>query len=173
MKIKNWKIFLNKLGLYDGNLNSETQDLNFKCALQLLEKSITKYVPAAQNLIFSQGRLNSKASLKDVKNALNLINKFEVYLKLPDKIGQAPSFDSLPNPTDPDYLGSYINEMFVSQEDSKSDNFSPKDNQNIGNWISGVPEENSSDFGKNMSSNNEEVNNRMEKLINLMKNIKK
>jgi hypothetical protein len=79
--------------------------------------------------------------------------------------------DALGDPTDYDNnRGSYINEMFISQEDSKQDSFSPQNSQALGQEHYKLP--NDSDKN-NKSKSSKKIDNIAEKMNILTDEIKK
>lgn len=84
-----------------------------------LESLISRYFP---------GTNISNASNKDIENALELIDKFGI-----------ADLDALGPPTANDYIAPWVNGGFVSQEDSKTDKWDPKNHQNQGKWQNDMP----------------------------------
>jgi hypothetical protein len=164
-RIAQWKRFLQSKGL----CGAVPSDLEFKSGMRKLEGLLSEHCSSIKGMIWRNGKINPNATVADVDSALNLIAKF----------GQA-TLDDLGDPSDPDRLsGTPMNSMFISQEDSKSDEWSPGNNQNQGREGSTTPK-NLSSSGKNQAQKTPEkpqkstnINERMKQMINLIENMKK
>jgi hypothetical protein len=135
-------------------------------ALRTIDNFIASHAPAAKGMIWRNGKVNPNASVTDVNAALILIAKF----------GQA-NLDDLGDPSDSNRLsGTPMNSMFISQEDSKLDEWSPGNNQNQSQTGSTTPK-NINFSGKKRVSKIPEIksniNERMIALTDLLNNVKK
>lgn len=121
--IDDWKKYLYTKGIVIKS------NRNFNKIMQSLDLKISSVVSSTKGMIWRKGQLNPTVTIADVDSALNLLAKF----------GQA-NLDDLGDPTAADARsGSPINQMFISQEDSKLDGFSPGTNQNQSRTSSTVP----------------------------------
>ena len=134
-----------------------------------IDNLIASSVPSAKGMIWRNGQLNPNVSIVDVDVALTLLSKF----------GQA-NLDDLGSPSDPNRLsGTPMNSMFISQEDSKSDEWSPGNSQNQGTEGSTTPRKIPSSGKKDSSELPEKqpktmsVDERMQRLTNLIENVEK
>ena len=124
--IPQWKVFLLGKDLYEGDVTSADVDAGFRRAMVRLDDTVAAFTPSAQGMIWRNGQINSRASISDVECALKLIR------------GQA-SMDAL-GPPGEDSRSTIFNQMFISQEDSKIDEYHPQTNQNQGKTQSDIPE---------------------------------
>ena len=115
----------------------------------------------------SKDCLRKGIDLNDVKAAIRLLGKYERIAKF-----GIVDLDSLGPPDAPDYIGSYWNQMFISQEDSKINETDPKDNQNIGNWQNAVPNEKTTPPSKSKGLN-PDLNDKIERLVYLIEKMEK
>lgn len=163
--IDDWKRYLKSKSLCE----SVDSDIAFRRAMRKLDSFIATQVPSTKGMIWRNGQVNPNASIADVNAALNLLSKF----------GQA-TLDDLGDPSDPDRLsGTPMNSMFISQEDSKSDEWNPGNSQNQGaeggtNPLK-LPSSGKMDSSKSpiKQLQNANVDERMEALMNLIENVKK
>lgn len=126
-----WKKYLNKKGLYSGDLLSNKLDIELRTGMRLLEKIISNKAPAIKGMIWRKGDINTSATIEDVDRSLSLLS-----------LGQA-TLDELGSPNDPDHFSGPINQMFITQEQSKISDTSPR-NQSSGAWQSDIPKNKSS-----------------------------
>jgi hypothetical protein len=141
----------------------------FRRAMRGLDDLIAASVPSTKGMIWRNGQINPNVSIADVDVALTLLSKF----------GQA-NLDDLGNPSDPNRLsGTPMNSMFISQEDSKSDEWSPGNSQNQGTEGSSIPRKIPSSGKKDSSKTPEKqpktinIDERMKRLTNLIENVEK
>jgi len=125
--IDDWKRYLqSKSLLHREIMGSESA---FHGAMRRLDSLIASRVPSTKGMIWSNGQLNPNATIADVDAALTLLAKF----------GQA-TLDDLGDPSDSNrFSGTPLNSMFISQEDSNLDEWSPGGNQNQGREGSTTP----------------------------------
>jgi len=102
-------------------MDKKRQNLNLfgNPNLDKLVSLISRYFP---------GTKISNASNRDINNALELIAKFGI-----------ADLDALGPPTADDYAAPWLNAGFISQEDSKTDKWDPKNHQNQGKWQNDMP----------------------------------
>lgn len=147
--IEDWKRFLYSKSLCE-TMDSESA---FHSAMRRLDNLIASRVPSTKGMIWRNGKINPNANIQDVNAALCLISKF----------GQA-DLDALGDPSDPNRLsGTPINNLFISQEDSKLDEWTPSNNQNQGRADNFVPNKSIS-FGKKQDG---EVSKNQTKTMNI------
>ena len=163
--IDDWKRFLYSKDFCSKDASEHT----FKQAMIRLDSLIASRIPSTKGMIWRNGQINQNAAISDVDAALNLLNKF----------GQA-TLDDLGDPSDPNRLsGTPLNSMFISQEDSKLDEWTPENNQNQGRQGSTTPKKLLSP-GKNIERKtpqnhlqNPTIDARMKSMMNLIENVKK
>ena len=195
-----WKKYLQGKGLYSGDVNSGEMDDAFKKGMQALEGTITKKVPTVAGMIWQNGQINPQATVQDIEEALKLLAQSEKPAEDTeakpeaktasgrvrfdkDRIaaafargfekGAVANFDALGPPDDPEYIGTPFKQMFISQEDSKLDDWSPKNNQNQGKWQSDVPEKPAKPQEPETPEPEMDIEERMERLMKLMQSLKK
>jgi hypothetical protein len=164
--IAEWKKYLHRKSMYCGDMNSESA---FHSAMRKLDNFIAARVSSTKGMIWNNGKLNPNVTIADVDAALKLFAKF----------GQA-NLDELGDPSEPDRLsGTPINNLFISQDDSKLDEWSASNNQNQGRADNFVPNKSTS-FGKKIEQNapakqpkTPTVDERMAALTNLIENVEK
>lgn len=123
VRVAEWKKYLNSLPV---------EGRDFNRAMQRLDRLISTYIPSTKGMIWRRGQVNPAVSIADVTAALELLAKF----------GQA-NLDDLGSPSEPDRLsGTPLNSLFISQEDSKLDEWNPNGNQNQGVQGSTTPKNN-------------------------------
>jgi hypothetical protein len=175
--ILEWKKYLQSKGLYTGDVNSDVQDDAFKAGMQALEELITKKVPTVSGMIWQNGKINPGASIPDVEEALKLLGDAEKKEDKPAKTSSlkfgVTNFDELGDPTAPDFIGTPFQQMFISQEDSKLDEWSPSRNQNQGTWQSDVPQKPEEKEEPKPQENSQNIDERMQALLELMGTVKK
>lgn len=158
--VRDWKLYLSTKGLYKGAIASNDIDLAFRKGMRELEEALTEKIPSVLGMIWQKGQINPNASIMDVEEALKLSR------------GVA-NFDALGPPDAPDHIGSPFNQMFISQEDSKSDEWDPRNNQNQGAWQSDIPQKSETQNKQKQHKNSPPVKNQMERLIELIEMLKK
>ena len=163
--IDDWKRYLRSKSLSIA-IDSE---LSFHRAMRGLDSLIASSVPSTNGMIWRNGQLNPNVSIADVDTALTLLSKF----------GQA-NLDDLGDPSDPNRLsGTPMNSMFISQEDSKSDEWNPGNSQNQGTEGSSIPRKIPSSGKKDSSKipekqpKNMSIDERMKRLTNFIENVEK
>jgi hypothetical protein len=157
--IDDWKKYLKSQNLY-----SETTE-SFRSAMRKLDNLIAAKVPSTKGMIWRNGNINPNASISDVHSALLLL----------PKLAQA-NLDDLGDPADPNRLsGTPMNSLFISQEDSKLDEWTPENNQNQSKSQNAAPNINNSSGNKTDKLPNKitNINDRMNSLMNLIENVKK
>ena len=156
--INDWKKYLISKSI---SINS---DRDFAKAMIKIDNIISSYVPSTKGMIWCNGKINPRANISDVDSALNLLSKF----------GQA-DLDALGDPSDPNRLsGTPLNSMFISQDESKSDEWTPGNNQNQGVSGSTIPKNNNSFDNKSTKKpQGSNTNDRMKRLTDLIEKIKK
>jgi|SRR5690606_21250428 len=125
-----WKKYLSEQDLYTGDILSSEMDDDFKRAISSFDSYIAKRVPVAKGMIWSNDKINT--TIEDAKEAMHLLDLH--------KEGQA-TLDAL-GPPDENRGGTYFDQMFISQDDANSDEWSPSKNQNQGNWNNPAPQKN-------------------------------
>lgn len=158
MGIRDWKQYLSSKGLYAGIIDSNS-DAAFKRAMVRLEDSIVERAPAVRGMIWRKGQINPRASIKDVDEALGLLS-----------IGVA-NFDALGDPTDPEYIGTPFKQMFISQEDSKLDEYDPKNEQTHGRWMNPAPKDPKKSKKPQQKVVSPDADERMKALVEMMEEI--
>jgi uncharacterized protein len=160
----NWKKYLRSKALY--NRDSESA---FHSSMRKLDDFIAARVPSTKGMIWRNGKINPNATIADVDAALTLLSKF----------GQA-TLDALGDPSEPDRLsGTPMNNLSISQEDSKLDEWSPSNNQNQGRADNFVPNTPTSSGKKTEQKAPEKqpqaptIDERMKALTNLIENVEK
>ena len=126
MDVIAWKKYLQSKNLYKGSLDSQYNPL-LKKGMLYLEGKLAERVPVVEGIIWVNDQINPTICIADVEEAWNLLS-----------LGVA-DFDSLGPPDASDYIAPHFKGMFISQEDSKSNETDPSHNQNQGNWQNGVP----------------------------------
>jgi hypothetical protein len=155
-KIDDWKEYLRSKHLYNNKSS-------FPKIMSQLDNLISAQFPSAKGMIWRNGNINPNASINDVNQTLFLLSKF----------GQA-NLDDLGNPSDPNRLsGTPLNSMFISQEDSKLDEWTPENNQNQGRQGSSTPIKNPPPGKNNLKKNTPNIDDRMVQLTKLMDQVKK
>jgi hypothetical protein len=155
--IKDWKEYLQRKFLL--NTNSIR---TFNSTMRRLDNLIASHAPSTKGMIWRNGKVNPNASITDVDTALSILQK----------LGQA-NLDDLGDPSDPNRLsGTPLNSMFISQEDSKLDEWTPGNNQNQSQTGSTTPK-NTNLSGKKHPEKTPNINERMKALTNLMEISKK
>lgn len=127
MDVIAWKKYLQSKNLYKGSLDSQYNPL-FKKGMLYLEGKLAERVPVVEGMIWVNNQVNPTVSIADVEESWKLLS-----------LGVA-DFDSLGPPDASDYIAPHFKGMFISQEDSKSNETDPSHNQNQGTWQSDVPE---------------------------------
>jgi hypothetical protein len=163
-----WKKYLQGKGLYSGDINSDVQDDAFKSGMRSLEEMITKRVPTVAGMIWQGGQINPQANIADVEEALNLLGE-----NSPKTSVAVTNFDNLGPPTAPDFIGTPFQQMFISQEDSKLDEYSPQGNQNQGKWQSDIPEKPADAKKTKQQKTSPDIDERMRELNELIDSVKK
>lgn len=123
-----WKKYLSQQDLYIGDVFSPEMDDDFKRAIVSFESYIVNRLPVVQGMIWKDNQI--KTTVEDAKEAMHLLRLFE-------KKGQA-TLDALGPPED--NRDTFFDQMFISQDDANSDEWSPNKNQNQGTWQNPVPE---------------------------------
>ena len=172
--IAEWKKYLQGKGLYSGDVNSPDIDDAFKRGMISLEGLLTKDIPAVSGMIWQGSALNPNATIADVEESLNLLQKHKQTktssLNI-ERFGVA-DFDSL-GPPGEDQRSTIFNQMFISQEDSKLDEHTPGKNQNQGRWLSDIPQKTEEEETPKQQENSLDIDERMQLLIDLMDSVKK
>ena len=119
-KVSSWKKFLKQKGFYSGETNSEEVTIAFKRGMRVLDSFVSDRASSARGMIWTGKSIGSQASIRDVSKAIDFIGKFGVATL--DALGPPPSVDDR----------GIISQMFISQEDSKLDEWTPEGNQNQG-----------------------------------------
>jgi len=163
-----WKKYLQGKGLYSGDVNSDAADDAFKSGMRSLEEIITKRVPTVSGMIWQNGQVNPQANIADVEEALKLLAE-----NSPKTSVAVTNFDELGPPTASDFIGVPFKQMFISQEDSKLDEWSPQGNQNQGKWQSEVPEKPADAEKPKQQENSSDIDDRMRQLTELIESVKK
>lgn len=170
--ILNWKKYLSEQDLYTGDILSSEMDDDFKRAIRSFESNITKHIPVAKGMVWNNNQI--RTTVEDAKEAMYLLDLY--------KEGQA-TLDAL-GPPDQNRDGTFFDQMFISQDDANSDEWSPNKNQNQGAWQNPVPQKND-DSEENIQEKEElvedkkqpemavNIDSRMMRLFNLMDTIKK
>lgn len=167
-----WKKYLSQQDLYTGDVFSPEMDDDFKRAIASFEFYITKRIPVVKGMIWKDNQI--KTTVQDAKEAMHLLSLLE-------KRGQA-TLDALGPPED--NRSSIFNQMFISQDDAKSNEWSPNKNQNQGTWQNPVPkkdhesEEKSSEKADGIElmkqpETAENVNDKMTRIFNFIDFLKK
>lgn len=158
--------------LYTGDIWSSEMDEDFKRAIRSFESNIAKHIPVTKGIIWNNETIGT--TVEDAKEAMYLLDLY--------KEGQA-TLDAL-GPPDENRDGTYFSQMFISQDDSNLDEWSPNKNQNQGTWQNPVPQKDE-DSEENLEEKTQEleiekqpemagnVNSRMKQLFNLMDTLKK
>jgi len=163
-----WKKYLQSKGLYSGDVNSDVPDDAFKSGMRSLEGMITKRVPTVAGMIWQGGQVNPQANIADVEEALKLLAE-----NSPKTSVAVANFDSLGPPTAPDFIGTPFQQMFISQEDSKLDEYTPQGNQNQGKWQSDIPEKPADAKKPKQQKTSPDIDERMRELSELIDSMKK
>ena len=160
--IADWKRFLYSKGLC-------SNEHAFKQAMIRLDGLVASKVPSTKGMIWRNGNINPNATISDVETTLILLDKF----------GQA-TLDDLGDPSDPNRIsGTPLNSMFISQEDSKLDEWTPENNQNQGRQGSSTPKKLIPSGNTNGNKTpekhpqNTNIDSRMKAMMNLIENVKK
>lgn len=154
--IRDWKQYLTSIGLYNNTIDNQV-DLSFKKSMVILDNFICKCVPSARGYIWSDNCV--KTSISDVKRSLEILNKY----------GQA-TLDALGDPTASDFIAPSFNAMIISQEDSKLDEWDPKNHQNQGKQQQAIPKKTEDNSIKPKNNN---IDDRMSELIKMLETTKK
>jgi hypothetical protein len=155
-KVDEWKEYLRSKHLYG-------KDSSLPKVMRQLDNLISAKFPSTKGMLWRNGNINANASINDLNQTLNLLEKF----------GQA-NLDDLGDPSDPNRLsGTPLNSMFISQEDSKLDEWTPENNQNQGRQGSSTPIKNPSSGKNNIKKNTPNIDDRMQQLTKLMDQVKK
>jgi hypothetical protein len=163
-----WKKYLQSKNLFIGDVNSSEVNSSFKKGMKALEGIIVNEIPSVKGMIWKGSVINPNAKIADVEEALSLLSLYKKALSL--KFGVA-NFDAL-GPPGEDQISTIFNQMFISQEDSKLDEYTPENNQNQGRWQNDVPQE------VDISKENKEckcpnIDERMKLLTELLDSVKK
>lgn len=162
--IVEWKKYLKSKGMFNSNVNIPEITPEFKKGMQKLEGMLTNNIPSIEGMIWHKNAPNPNASIQDVTEALSLLSKASF------KYGQA-DLDSLGKPG-PDQISSIFNQMFITQDESKSDEHTLSGNQSPGRWQNDLPQENEK-VTKVIDFKNQDLDQTMQDLIDLMNLVKK
>lgn len=166
--VLNWKRYLTEQELYTGDVCSSDMNDDFKRAIASFESYITDRIPIAKGMVWSNNQI--RTTVKDAKEAMYLLTLY--------KQGQA-TLDAI-GPIDESREGSYFNQLFISQDEAKADEWSPNKNQNQGTWQNPLPKK---DFYLQKLPGNEKqeiqpekaenINSRMNLLVDFIESQKK
>ena len=113
-------------------------------------------------------------------NLSKILVTFTFFFSIACSHGLSPNSFSSGDPSDPNRLsGTPMNSMFISQEDSKSDEWNPGNSQNQGTEGSSIPRKIPSSGKKDSSKipekqpKNMSIDERMKRLTNLIENVEK